>query len=266
VTHQEGKALIQRCLNSPEPQAPLEEPYPHPNSQLREEPSTPTAPMNPPQHVESSLVLMVGKQIPVSQAFNSGNLKDLSTVATKWAHQLHQPVVCLVGGLASNGVDLFRSPTDRVAPDVVVGLKVAEVDYTNASQPSFSIEKLRAFLTTGDQGLPEELWQEIVAKPYVELNEKGWKSNNGEFYTPSLSQTAIYIVSTYPNAFVNIVYGVRKPGTNGKGGQVVGIPCHSPESYICKLDVDDRSHQQRSITTEGVEGVAYYHLLPELWK
>jgi len=275
VTHQEGKALIQRCLNSPEPQVPMEEPFSNPTSQVREEPSTPTSMGNAPPvaHVESSLVLMAGKQIPVTQSFNAGNLKDLSNLATKYAQQLQNSVVCLAGGLPSNNsFEMFRSAQERIVAEIVVGLKVAEVDYTSATQPSFSIDKLRSFLSSGEQILPDELWQEISAKPYVDIPtpEKGLKgSNSGDYYSRvNLSQvpTAIYVVSTYPNAYVNIVYGVRKQGAGGKGSQVVGISCHGPSSHVCRLDVDEQSHQQRSQTTEGVEGTAYYHLLPELFK
>jgi len=264
VTHQEGKALIQRCLNSPEPQVNAEEQYANP--QLREEPSPPSMPPVM-SHVESSLVLVVGKLIPISHTFNAGHLRDLVGVTTKWAQQVQHQIVCLVGGLPSTSFDMFRSPSERVGSDVVVGLKVAEVDYTSSSQPSFSIEKLRSFLSGSEDILPEEMWSEINPKPYIDVSKPA-NPNAAPSGATNLMQipNAIYVVSTYPNAFVNIVFGVRKQGANGKGSQVVGISCHSPECHVSKLDVDDHTHQQRLHTTEGVEGVPYYHLLPELFK
>ena len=148
---------------------------------------------------------------------------------------------------------------------------MAEVDYTSPNQPSFSIDKLRSFISAAEI-IPDNLWQEIASRPYVEFGTddvKTWKGNSSDYYRPAdFPQTpiGIYVVSTYPNAFVNIVFGVRKPGNNGKGSQVVGISCHKTESHVCKLDVDDRSHQQRLQLTTAVEGIPYYHLLPELFK
>ena len=78
--------------------------------------------MAPHSHVESSLVLMVGKQIPVVQGFNTGHLKDLSNLVSRCAQQIQQNLVCLAGGLPSNVPELFRSSTDRVMSDIVVGV------------------------------------------------------------------------------------------------------------------------------------------------
>jgi len=215
--------------------------------------------------------LMVGKQVPVVQGFNAGHLKDLSAVAARWAQQFQQrmDIVCLAGGLPSSGPEVFRSATDRIMSEVVVGLKVAEVDYTSPNQPYFSVEKLRNFIDAAHEIIPEDMWREIAGKPYVTevVPEKPWKGN--DYYRPNdftSTPNSIYVVSTYPNAFVNIVFGVRKQGSNGKSSQVVGISCHMPESHVCKLEVDDRNHQQRLQMTTGVEGVPFYHLLPELCK
>lgn len=278
VTRQDGKALIQRCLNSPDPAVPMAEeapsfvPPPPPTPPLQvpnpgEEQGVP--PMSP--FVESSLVLMVGKLIPVSPGFTASNFKDLSAVAMRWAQQLQQSVVCLAGGYPSSH-DMFRSPNDRIMSEVVVGIKVAEVDYTSPNQPSFSIEKLHMFYENSSKCLADEIWREIATKNYVldNASEKhSWKPSMEYYKSPSdLIQTpdALYVVSTYPNAFVNVVFGVRKQGSNGKGSQVVGISCHTTESHVCKLDIDERSHQQRLQLMGGVEGIPYYHLLPELFK
>jgi len=279
VTRQDGKALIQRCLNSPDPAVQMAEEAP---SFVPPPPSTPPVqvpnsvedqgvpPMSP--FVESSLVLMVGKLIPVVPGFTASHFKDLSAVGLRWSQQLQQPVVCLAGGYPSSH-DMFRSPNDRIMSEVVVGIKVAEVDYTSPNQPFFSIEKLRIFLDSSSKSLADEIWREIASKPYVLDNasseKHSWKPSMEYYKQPSdliQASDALYVVSTYPNAFVNVVFGVRKQGSNGKGSQVVGISCHTTESHVCKLDTDERSHQQRLQLMGGVEGIPYYHLLPELFK
>jgi len=196
---------------------------------------------------------MVGKLIPVVPGFTASQFKDLNAVTIRWGHQLGLDIICLAGGYPSMTNELFRSPNDRITSDVVIGIKVSEVDYTSPNQPFFSIEKLHNFYSTSKL-LHEEMWYEISRKPYV---------SESEFHQTS---TSLYVVSTYPNAFVNVVFGVRKQGANGKGSQVVGISCHQPESHVCKLDIDERIHMQRVQLMGGVEGIPYYHLLPELFK
>jgi len=282
VTRQDGKALIQRCLNSPDPAVPMAEeappfapPTPAPPTQVQNAPVEDQGVPPMPPFVESSLVLMVGKLIPVVPGFTASHFKDLSAVSARWSQQFQQPVVCLAGGYPSTSHDMFRSPNDRIMSEVVVGIKVAEVDYTSPHQPSFSIEKLRTFLDNSTKSLVDEIWREIATKPYVldsaSSEKHPWKPMPAmaDYYKPpDLLQIpeALYVVSTYPNAFVNVVFGVRKQGSNGKGSQVVGISCHTPESHVCKLDIDDRNHQQRLQMMGGVEGIPYYHLLPELFK
>jgi len=288
VTRQDGKALIQRCLNSPDPGLP-DEPNYNPGA-----PPIAGVPLsgsnnNPPvddgvpipPYVESSLVIMVGKLIPVVPGFTAGHFKDLNGVAMRWTQQLGLEIICLAGGHPSITAEFFRSPNERISSDVVVGIKVAEVDYTSPNQPYFSLEKLHSFLSTAKH-LVEDIWREISSKNYVldsSSTEKGpWGKppqpqqpqggtdyNN---YKTDLLQTpeSLYVVSTYPNAFVNVVFGVRKQGLNGKGSQVVGISCHQSKSHVCKLDIDERTHLQRVQLMGGVEGIPYYHLLPELFK
>jgi hypothetical protein len=282
VTRQDGKALIQRCLNSPDP-GPLPDEQNYGNQSASSSStnipvggSSNTAaaddgvPQIPP-FVESSLVIMVGKTIPVVQGFTASNFKDLSAIAMRWSQQLSLPICCLAGGYPSVTHEFFRSPNDRVNAEVVLGIKVAEVDYTSPNQPYFSLEKLHAALENSSKQLIDDIWREVSTKHYVVDSsnaEKSWKPLDYNSYKPDLLQIpdSLYVVSTYPNAFVNVVFGVRKQGANGKGNQVVGISCHQPESHVCKLDIDERSHQQRVQLMGGVEGVPYYHLLPELFK
>jgi len=278
VTRQDGKALIQRCLNSPDPAVPMGEeapfvppPPPTPPLQVPNPEEQGVPPMGPP-FVESSLVLMVGKVIPVVPGFTASNFKDLNSVAMRWSQRLPQPVVCLAGGYPSSP-DMFRPPNHQIQSEIVVGIKVAEVDYTSPDQPFFSIEKLHSFYESS-KCLSNEFWRDVSTKPYVRFDNAGsekqpWKPTLEYYKSQSPSDLiqipdALYVVSTYPNAFVNVVFGVRKQGSNGKGSQVVGISCHTTESHVCKLDIDERSHQQRLQFMTGVDGVPYYHLLPEL--
>jgi len=258
VTHHDGKALIQRCLNSDLPVMADEE-----NSNPSREDIEPVPPVMASAFVESSLVLVVGKIIPVIASFNASLFRDLCSVTSRWSQQTPHPVVCLAGGCPSNP-DAFRAPNDRICSDIVVGLKMAEVDYTSSNQPPFSIEKLRVFLEAGYEVLTESLWREIAAKQYV----LGPSETKPEYFFNDVinSPVALYIVSTYPNAFVNVVFGVHKQGANGKGSQVVGISCHTPDSHVCRLDIDDTNHLHRINMMTGVEGVPYYHLLPEIFK
>jgi hypothetical protein len=280
VTRQDGKALIQRCLNSPDPgllDDPNYVPPPSAGTPLPvNNPSTDDGVPQIPAFVESSLVIMVGKLIPViPNGFTASHFKDLNGVAMRWAHQLGLDIICLAGGYPSFTNELFRSQNDRITSDVVVGIKVAEVDYTSPNQPYFSLEKLHSFLNSAKM-LVDDFWREISSKPYVldSSTDKGpaaWGKQPQQpmdYYKTDLFQipNSLYVVSTYPNAFVNVVFGVRKQGVNGKGSQVVGISCHQSESHVCKLDIDERTHFQRVSLMEGVEGVAYYHLLPELFK
>lgn len=127
---------------------------------------------------------------------------------------------------------------------------MAEVDYTSEHQPAFSIENLRHFLLDAPNHIPPELWNTIASKSYL----------NPE----NLAEVpySLFVVSTYNNAYVNVVFGVRKVGE--KGHQVVGISCMPPENHICCLDVDEASHQARLDMTNEVDGTPVYHLLPEL--
>jgi len=269
VTRQDGKALIQRCLNSPDDTSYT--PPPTAGNTLPVDPGDNGVPQIP-DFVESSLVIIVGKVIPViPNGFTASHFKDLNGVSMRWAHQLGLDIICLAGGYPSFTNELFRSPNDRITSDVVVGIKVAEVDYTSPNQPYFSLEKLHSFLSSSKH-LVDEFWREISSKPYVldsSSSDKGaWGKQPMDYYKTDLLQipNSLYVVSTYPNAFVNVVFGVRKQGVNGKGSQVVGISCHQSESHVCKLDIDERTHFQRVSLMEGVEGVPYYHLLPELFK
>jgi len=258
VTRQDGKALIQRCLNSPDAGAAIvsEENASFSPVNTRGDEEKPVVPppvpyhSNPMPYLESSLILMVGKVIPISQSFTASQLKDLTSLTMKYAQQIQQHIICVAGGFPTNCLDYFRSPNDRITADIVVGLKCAEVDYTSPNQPSFSREKLLSFLTLGEN--LHELFREIASKNNI---------SDSFSYTPN----SIYVVSTYPEAFVNVVFGVRKQGANGKGSQVVGISCHTPETHVSKLEIDERSHQNRlQMTASAIEGVPYYHLLPEI--
>jgi len=277
VTRQDGKALIQRCLNSPDPNGPPDDPngppsYSGPPPIAGGSLSGTDDGVPIPPYVESSLVIMVGKLIPVVPGFTAGHFKDLNGVAMRWAQQLGLDIICLAGGHPSITPEFFRSPNERISSEVVVGIKVAEVDYTSPNQPYFSLEKLHSFLITAKH-LVEDIWREISSKNYVldsSSSEKGPWGKQPEYnnYKTDLLQTSesLYVVSTYPNAFVNVVFGVRKQGLNGKGSQVVGISCHQSKSHVCKLDIDERTHLQRVQLMGGVEGIPYYHLLPELFK
>jgi hypothetical protein len=100
--------------------------------------------------------------------------------------------------------------------------------------------------------VPAELWGQVATKPYVNLPAEALMD----------APYSIFVVSTYQNAFVNVVFGVRKIGE--KGHQVVGISCMPPDNHICHLDVDENSHRARLDMTTEVEGEPLYHLLPEL--
>jgi len=244
VTRQDGKALIQRCLNSPDPGLPEEDNY------ANVPPSAPAPISNPnvddrermdpiPSFVESSLVIMVGKLIPVIPGFTASHFKDLNGLALRWAHQLGIDITCLAGGYPSITNEMFRNPNDHIPSDIVVGIKVAEVDYSSPNQPFFSLEKLHAFLNSSKH-LVDDIWREIASKPYVldssRLEKSPWAKplDYNNYPKTDLLQTpeSLYVVSTYPNAFVNVVFGVRKQAVGGKGSQVVGISCHQPESHV----------------------------------
>lgn len=257
ITRQEGKLLIQRCLNNPD--------LPSQPSQEEVEPNA------PPPYIESSLYLLVGKVIPTTSKFNMKNFKDLRNTTNSWAEQLQQPITCLVAGHSSNCIEMYHPDTELNTATVLVGLKVAEVDYTSASQPSFAVEFLRSYLTAGLESLVPDFFQEISNKPYVINKNRTNMSAVDEDRLNSIGDVVetpleVYVVSTNPNAFVNVVFGVRKQGGGGAGSQVVGISCQTPNSHVCKLEVDPKSHQQRLQMTAGVEGVLLYHLLPELFK
>lgn len=128
---------------------------------------------------------------------------------------------------------------------------MAEVDYTSEQQPAFAIEVLRQMLANGNL-LPPDMWGQIASKPYINLPPESL------IHKPC----QLFVVSSYQRAFVNVVFGVRK--VVDKGHQVVGVSCMPPDNYICCLDVDDVSHQQRLEMTNEVEGTPMYHLLPEL--
>uniref|UniRef100_A0A6B2L886 MADS-box domain-containing protein n=1 Tax=Arcella intermedia TaxID=1963864 RepID=A0A6B2L886_9EUKA len=269
VTRPDGKALIQRCLNSPDPEGGLPQddvsnyvpPVPSQPEQLVDDSLPPAMP----PYVESSLVLVVGKTIPVAPVFTAGHFKDLQALTDKWSQQCRHQISCLAGGYPSME-GFFRSPNDRITSEIVIGLKVAEVDYTSPHQPSFSIEKLSSFLEEAEKVILDGMWHEIGSKPYVVDYKQA--PQHQEYPALPLAKTALglHVVSTYPNAHVNVVFGVRKQGENGKGSQVVGISCQKGLGHVCKLEIDERFHEERLQMMGGVDGVPYYHLLPDILK
>jgi len=179
-------------------------------------------------------------------------MADLRATVSSFPRDNLPPLVCLAGGYASSAFDGDQSNNGYpVAADIIAGVKVAEVDYTSEHQPAFSKDNLRHYLVDGPNQIPTEFWSLLMSKSYLISPE-------------SLMETplAVYIVSTYHNAYVNIVFGVRKIGE--KGHQVVGISCMPPDHHVCRLDIDDASHKMRVEMTNEVEGVPMYHLLPEL--
>eukprot|EP01124_Arcella_intermedia_P027762 TRINITY_DN54_c0_g2_i2.p1 TRINITY_DN54_c0_g2~~TRINITY_DN54_c0_g2_i2.p1 ORF type:complete len:379 (+),score=39.10 TRINITY_DN54_c0_g2_i2:130-1266(+) len=274
VTRPDGKALIQRCLNSPDPEGAVPQDdvagnyVPPVPPQAPEQLVEDALPPSMPPYVESSLVLVVGKTIPVSPAFSAAHFKDLCALTEKWSQQCRHQISCLAGGYPSLE-GFFRSPNDRIMAEIVVGLKVAEVDYTSPHQPSFSIEKLSSYLEEAEKIILDNMWHDINSKPYV-MDEKQFKqqAQNQEYPALPLTKTplGLLVVSTYPNAHVNVVFGVRKQGENGKGSQVVGISCQKGLGHVCKLEIDERFHEERLQMMGGVDGVPFYHLLPDILK
>lgn len=277
VTHHEGKALIQRCLNSSEANLPDNGSGGYSQSgpdisqlvdtisiftylQVNEDSQT-SAPQEP---VESNLILLVGKKIPCA-SFTAANMADLRATVANFS-QDGVPITALAGGVPNAFFDHADQSNNHmlINADVVagmkldwtgpycLGIKVAEVDYTSERQPAFSVEDLRHYLQDASSHIPNELWSQIAVKPYINFPPE---SLVNEGYL-------LYVVSTYRNAFVNVVFGVRKIGD--KGHQVVGISCMPPDNHICCLDVDEASHQARMDMTTEVEGQPLYHLLPEL--
>jgi len=136
--------------------------------------------------------------------------------------------------------------------DVVVGLKVAEVDYTLQFQPSFSIENLIQFHHEGMLSMNSVLWNEIDNLPYVTKSNLNFQPYN------------VFVVSTCPRSYVNVVFGVRK--MSEKGHQVVGISCKPPGRHVIQLDIDESEHKHLVSLVQGMEGQLLYHLLPEVSK
>jgi len=275
VTHQEGKTLIQRCLNSEGVEESFQPTYmERSGGQYTPEP----APQTTTEAVESTLVLIVGKAIPVLPPFNLGSMTDLKCTANSFSVDGGPHITCLAGGFPTSLFDRDANPNYPIqVSEVIAGWKVAEVDYTSEHQPAFAIETLRGFLHEASSHLPPALWSQLAAKPYVnnaltnntntdgdasaagDVNKPADTGSGGMWMSESLS---LFVVSTYQNACVNVVFGVR---TVGEGGhQVVGISCMPPESHVCKLEVEEGVHERRLMMTTEVEGSPLYHLLPEL--
>jgi len=198
--------------------------------------------------VETKLVLVVGKQIMPNPHATMTHMQDLLATVNRYSSS----ITCLVGGHPSYILDKVGS-SFPISSDVIVGINVAEIDYTSQYQQAFSIDMLTNYLNESRKLLDNNgIWQEIDNKPYIS------KSNLDS------APLSIYVISTYEGAFVNVVFGVRKIGD--KGHQVVGISCKPPERHVCQLEVNEEAHQQLLSLMSGVEGQPLYHLLPEIIK
>jgi len=282
VTHQEGKALIQSCLNETEDAGSAlgpvgggeEEDFARQRGRTRvsaQQPPEEIPVRSTPSQIESTLVLLVGKRIPVLSPFNLGSMVELRETAASFsdlsehASSVGTEVTCLAGGYPTSLFGADANPNYPInVSEVVAGWKVATIDYTSEHQPAFSVDTLRAFLQDAPHHLPPNLWPQLASKPYVNNREEPhWNS----------APLSLFVISTYHNACVNLVFGVRKGdgggevgGGGGAGGghQVVGISCMPPDSHVCTLDIGLDVHEGRLEMMREVDGVPFYHLLPEL--
>lgn len=78
-------------------------------------------PSSVPEVVESTLILLVGKQIPVTGGFSYGNMADLRSTVHRYASE--QPVTALAGGFPSNLFEMDQiNNAYPVVSDIVAGM------------------------------------------------------------------------------------------------------------------------------------------------
>jgi hypothetical protein len=210
---------------------------------------------------ETKLILLVGKQIIIApNELTATNMSDFKSLMDKYnlLSKREKSIISLAGGYPSYIFDYtnYQDHFDLSLTDVVVGIKVAEVDYTiHFQQSSFSIETLNLFLEEGRVAIDPSIWKEIDNKPYITRANLDSLPYN------------VYVVSTDRTSFVNVVFGIRKISDKGQD-EVVGISCKTPgrDRHILPIDLDEEQQKQLLALTGVMDGYPTYHLLPEIVK